>query len=184
MKIEINTQSALAMRLKLHLILVVFGYGLITCESDAEFEAFKKQYNKTYTKGKLGAMSESQAQKNFKENLAKVKAANADSTKTYKSGIHEDSDMSDDEIDKYKKGFKEEKPTKENSSKLKTSHLKSSNGNAIDTSELKLEAPYDGKAMLHASNAASLDLRSNVSPVNFVNFLQHFLVICGPWIIG
>lgn len=87
-----KNQSALAMRLTLHLILVVLGCGLITCESDPEFEAYKKQYGKTYgqqTKGKLGATgasSESQAQKNFKENLAKVKAANADSSKTYKSG--------------------------------------------------------------------------------------------------
>lgn len=81
--------------------------------------------------------------------------------------------MSDDEINKYKKGYKAQDPTKAKhpgmqSKRLKKSSLKSSDGNSIDTSAFKLKASNDGKPMLQANNAASLDLRSKISPVNLL----------------
>lgn len=120
------------------------------------FKDWKKQNGKTYTAS--SPKTESQAEKTFKENIAKIKKHNSDPKATYKQAANINADLTPEEVRKTRKGYKS--PAKSSNNTTKNSKLKAKfhvDMKAKKNSTLKSKMIKSSKKNLKSSMPDSLD---------------------------
>jgi Cathepsin propeptide inhibitor domain (I29) len=98
---------------------VVFVTGTFAAQNGSsadDFNSWKERYAKSYSKN--DGKNETVAQQNFKKNVAAINKHNSDPEATYKQKVNSHADMTKEEFEKTRCGYK---PSPELSKKVKSS---------------------------------------------------------------
>jgi Cathepsin propeptide inhibitor domain (I29) len=131
------------------LTLVVLSTVATFAAQDAsadDFNKWKDRYDKSYQK--KDGKTEAAARKNFEKNVAAINKHNNDPDATYKQKANSHADMTQEEFERTRCGYK---PSNETSKKVK-----SSNGNGIVVEE-EIKKMESNKKVKGAGDPASLD---------------------------
>lgn len=89
-------------------ILTSFALAQNANDTNISFKSWKAKHNKDYTlkgNGKSNNVNETQAEKNFNANAARVKKHNSDKNAAYKQSLNENADMTDNEVTQRRTGL-------------------------------------------------------------------------------
>lgn len=138
------------------------------------FDAYKAKYSKKYTNSTQtkSGKTEAQAKAIYAKNVAAIQSHNSQKNKTYVRSVNRMSDMSEEELSKFKRGYNAtmmkaavksindaEKKKKKNGTNYKSTLKK------FDPVKAGYNASLHSSKMLKAALSGNMDLRPKMSPV-------------------